>query len=91
MENWEMRYRVENVLPELKKLKGFFEDASKRSETRPDMVAGSFGAGMGVFFGNGIQHCNFDIPASAMKLIYEHNKKKIEADIERLEKMKSEL
>lgn len=91
MKKWQMRYEVESVLPELKKLKGFFEDASKHSETRPNMVAGHFGAGYSVFFGNAIQYCDFEIPASAMKLIYEHNKKGIEASIERLEKLKTEI
>ncbi len=89
-EKMEKEYEVNGVLPELKKLKGFFLDAVKRGETRPDMVAGYFGP-TGIFFGNVIQHCSFNIPASAMKLIYEANRENIDNKIKRLEDLKVEL
>ena len=57
---------VECKLPELHKLKEFFEQANK--ETRDNAVLGSFGT-RGVFYGNTISWCAFEIPASAMKLI----------------------
>ena len=80
------RYYVESKLPELRKLRDFFEQAMK--ETREDAVLGEFG---GVFYGNVIQHCCFEIPASAMKLIYEHNREKIDQEILRLEMLKKSL
>lgn len=81
-------YNLDCVLPELEKLKGFFEDSLKSDN--PNSVHGSFGS-ISVFFGNVIQHCNFDIPASAMKLIYEFNKENIDAHIKRLKELKEQL
>lgn len=81
-------YNIDCVLPELEKLKGFFEDSLKYDN--PNSVHGSFGSDS-VFFGNVIQHCNFEIPASAMKLIYEFNKERIDAHIKRLKELKEQL
>lgn len=81
-------YNIDAVLPELRKLKGFFEDSIK--DERPNSEHGSFGQ-TSVFFGNVIQHCNFGIPASAMKLIYEFNKERIDNTIERLSALEKEL
>lgn len=75
-------YNLERTLPELKKLRGFFESAMK--ETRDDAVLGHFGP-ISIFYGNVISCCDFEIPASAMKLIYEHNREKINQDILTLE------
>ena len=86
--SWNEIYNVEYVLPELKKLKGFFEDSLKYDN--PNSVHGSFGT-ISVFFGNVIQHCRFEIPASAMKLIYEFNKERIDAQIQRLTELKEQL
>lgn len=61
---------------ELEKLKRFFEDVEKQSD-KTNEIAGGFGAGHSVFFGNVIQYNYFDIPYSAMRLIYEANKEKI--------------
>lgn len=81
------KYDVDYVLPELEKLNRFFKDSIK--DERPNIVHGSFGQ-TSTFFGNVIQYCHFDIPASAMKLIYEFNKEHIEGTIERLNKLKCE-
>ena len=81
-------YNLDCVLPELEKLKGFFEDSLKYNN--PNSVHGSFGS-TSVFFGNVIQHCSFEIPASAMKLIYEFNKERIDAQIQRLKDLKEKL
>lgn len=62
---------------ELEKLKRFFEDVEKQSD-KTNEIAGGFGAGHSVFFGNVIQYNYFDIPYSAMRLIYEANKKRID-------------
>ena len=61
---------------ELKKLKSFFEEVEKQSD-KENAVAGSFGQYYSVFFGNVIQYNSFDIPYSAMRLIYKANKEKI--------------
>ena len=61
---------------ELKKLKRFFEEVEKQSD-KNNAIAGGFGVGYSVFFGNAIQYNYFDIPFSAMRLIYEANKEKI--------------
>jgi hypothetical protein len=71
-------------LEELKKLKGFFESCVKESD-KTKSVAGHFGAGYSVFFGNAIQYNSFDIPYDAMRLIYEANKERIENEIEQLQ------
>jgi len=81
------KYDVDYVLPELEKLNRFFKDSIE--DERPNVVHGSFGE-TSTFFGNAIKYCNFDIPASAMKLIYEFNKEYIESTIERLNKLKCE-
>lgn len=63
-------------IEELRMLKGFFEDCE---QSERDMeTAGHFGVGYSVFFGNAIQHNSFDIPYSAMRLIYRANKKQID-------------
>lgn len=67
-------------IEELKKLKGFFESCEKESH-RDKAIAGSFGCGYSVFFGNAIQYNSFDIPYSAMRLIYEANKERINNDL----------
>lgn len=67
------KYKIE----ELKKLKNFFESCEKESH-KDKAIAGHFGCGYSVFFGNAIQYNSFDIPYSAMRLIYEVNKEKIE-------------
>lgn len=67
-------------LEELKKLKGFFESCVQNSD-KTKAVAGQFGAGYSVFFGNAIQYNSFDIPYDAMRLIYEANKERIENEI----------
>lgn len=67
------KYKIE----ELKKLKNFFESCEKESH-KDKAIAGHFGCGYSVFFGNAIQYNSFDIPYSAMRLIYEVNKDKIE-------------
>lgn len=64
-------------IEELKKLKNFFESCEKESH-KDKAIAGHFGCGYSVFFGNAIQYNSFDIPYSAMRLIYEVNKDKIE-------------
>lgn len=67
-------------LEELKKLKGFFESCVQNSD-KTKSVAGHFGAGYSVFFGNAIQYNSFDIPYDAMRLIYEANKERIENEL----------
>lgn len=64
-------------IEELKKLKNFFESCEKESH-KDKAIAGHFGCGYSVFFGNAIQYNSFDIPYSAMRLIYEVNKERIE-------------
>lgn len=64
-------------IKELRKLKEFFESCEKESH-KDKAIAGHFGCGYSVFFGNAIQYNSFDIPYSAMRLIYEVNKDKIE-------------
>ena len=71
-------------LEELKKLKGFFESCVANSD-KTKAVAGHFGAGYSVFFGNAIQYNSFDIPYDAMRLIYEANKERIENEINNLQ------
>ena len=63
-------------IEELKKLRDFFEYCEKESH-KDKAIAGSFGCGYYVFFGNAIQYNSFDIPYSAMRLIYEANKERI--------------
>lgn len=58
-------------IKELRMLDSFFKDCCESDRTTA--IAGSFGA-YSVFFGNVIQHNSFNIPYSAMKLIYEANK-----------------
>lgn len=67
-------------LEELKKLKGFFETCVQNSD-KTKAVAGHFGVGYSVFFGNAIQYNSFDIPYDAMRLIYEANKERIENEL----------
>ena len=67
-------------LEELKKLKGFFESCVANSD-KTKAVAGQFGVGHSVFFGNAIQYNSFDIPYDAMRLIYEANKERIENEL----------
>ena len=69
-----------NKIEELKKLKGFFEKCEQSS--KEDSVAGHFGCGYSVFFGNAIQYNSFVIPYSAMRLIYKANKEQINAVLE---------
>jgi hypothetical protein len=64
-------------IEELRKLKEFFESCEKESH-KDKAIAGHFGCGYSVFFGNAIQYNSFDIPYSAMRLIYEVNKDRIE-------------
>ena len=73
----EIDYKLHRA-EELRKLKDFFEYCVNREN--PDSVAGNFGRS-GVFFGNVIQYCSFEIPAKAMEEIYRHNKEKIESDL----------
>ena len=67
----------ERKVKELHKLKKFFEECVERSDQTENIV-GSFGQGYSVFFGNAIQYNSFEIPISAMRLIYEANKKRID-------------
>ena len=83
--SWQEKYEIDCVLPELEKLNRFFKDSIE--DERTNVVHGSFGQ-TSTFFGNVIQYCHFDIPASAMKLIYDHNKESIEYKIEELKKKK---
>lgn len=64
-------------IEELRKLKGFFETCERDSH-KDKATAGHFGCGYSVFFGNAIQYNSFEIPYSAMRLIYEANKERIE-------------
>lgn len=64
-------------IAELRKLKRFFETCERDSHLDKS-VAGHFGCGYSVFFGNAIQYNSFEIPYSAMRLIYEANKERIE-------------
>lgn len=73
----EIEYRLHKA-EELRKLKDFFEDCINREKS--DSVAGSFGR-HGIFFGNLVEYCSFDIPASAMQEIYRHNKGNIEREL----------
>ena len=82
------KYEVDCVLPELEKLNRFFKDSIE--DERPNAVHGSFGQ-TSTFFGNVIQYCHFDIPASAMKLIYEFNKEHIENRIKDLNNLKNKM
>lgn len=66
---------------ELKKLKHFFEECVEESHKERE-IAGSFGCGYSVFFGNAIQYNSFEIPYSAMRLIYEANKERINNALE---------
>ena len=70
-----------NKIQELKKLKGFFESCVKNSD-KTKAVAGHFGVGYSVFFGNAIQYNSFEIPYDAMRLIYEANKERIDSILE---------
>lgn len=74
------RYKLE----ELKKLKGFFEYCVEKSD-KTKKIAGVFGVGHSVFFGNVIQYNYFSIPYDAMRLIYEANKERIEDEITNLQ------
>ena len=70
-------------IEELKKLKKFFEECI--SSDKENSIAGSFGV-CPTFFGNVIQHNSFDIPFSAMKLIYKANEKRIISILNKYEK-----
>lgn len=59
-------------IEELRVLDSFFKNCCESDRTID--IAGHFGAGYSVFFGNAIQYNSFNIPYSAMKLIYEANK-----------------
>lgn len=63
-------------LDELRKLKGFFESCNESG--KENSIAGSFGQGYSVFFGNAIQYNSFDIPYEAMRIIYRANKERID-------------
>ena len=70
-------------IKELKKLKNFFEECI--DSDKENAIAGSFGS-CPTFFGNVIQHNSFDIPFSAMKLIYRANEKRITSILNKYEK-----
>lgn len=72
---------------ELKKLKAFFEQVMNEKDRKDDSVDGTFGT-LSCFFGNVIQWNSFDIPHSAMKLIYLHNKKYIDDALKEMEEEK---
>ena len=72
-------YKIE----ELKTLKNFFEDCI--DSDKENSIAGHFGS-CSTFFGNVIQHNSFDIPFSAMKLIYKANEKRIISILNKYEK-----
>lgn len=68
-------------LKELRKLKVFFEDCLDESR-KEDQDVGSFGF-LPSFFGNVIQYNSFDIPIKAMRIIYEHNKDRINEELKK--------
>ena len=68
-------------LEELRKLKGFFEYCLDESR-KEDQVASSVGF-LSSFFGNVIQYNSFDIPIKAMRIIYEHNKDRINEELKK--------
>lgn len=72
-------------IKELKKLKIFFEECM--DSCNENAIAGRFGV-YPTFFGNLIEHNSFDIPFSAMKLIYKANKKRITDILNKYEKDK---
>ena len=72
-----MDYFRKCKIEELKTLKSFFEQCEKESH-KDKSIAGQFGCGYSIFFGNAIQYNSFEIPYSAMRLIYEANKERIE-------------
>ena len=72
-------------IKELKMLKNFFEECI--DSDRENSIAGHFGS-CSTFFGNVIQHNSFDIPFSAMKLIYRANEKRITSILNKYEKDK---
>ena len=74
-----MDYKIK----ELKKLKNFFEECM--DSCNENATAGRFGC-FPTFFGNLIEHNSFDIPFSAMKLIYKANEKRITAILNKYEK-----
>lgn len=67
-------------IEELRKLKRFFEHCEQSSEE--NSIAGYFGVGYSIFFGNAIQYNYFIIPYSAMRLIYKANKERIDDILE---------
>ena len=72
-------------ISELKKLKIFFEACV--DSHNENAIAGRFGC-CPTFFGNLIEHNSFDIPFSAMKLIYRANEKRITDILNKYEKDK---
>ena len=68
-------------IQELKKLKSFFETCVQETH-KTKAIAGQFGAGYSIFFGNAIQYNSFEIPFDAMRLIYEANKDRIDSILE---------
>lgn len=72
-------------IKELKMLKNFFEECI--NSDKENSIAGRFGS-CPTFFGNVIQHNSFDIPYSAMKLIYRANEKRITDILNKYEKDK---
>lgn len=72
-------------IKELKMLKNFFEDCI--DSDKENAIAGNFGV-CSTFFGNAILHNSFDIPFSAMKLIYRANEKRIFDILNKYEKDK---
>ena len=68
-------------LEELRKLKGFFEDCLDENR-KEDQDVGSFGS-LPSFFGNVIQYNSFGIPIKAMRIIYEHNKDRINEELKK--------
>lgn len=75
-------------IKELRMLDSFFKDCYESDRTTA--IAGRFGS-HSVFFGNLIQHNSFDIPYSAMKLIYEANKNWINTTLSNAESWQKNL
>ncbi len=68
-------------LEELRKLKYFFKYCLDKNR-KENQVAGSFGS-LPSFFGNVIQYNSFEIPIKAMRIIYEHNKDRINEELKK--------
>lgn len=83
----EKYYYSSQKTEELKTLKAFFERVMNENDRKDDSVDGTFGA-YSAFFGNLIMWNSFNIPHSAMKLIYLHNKKYIDDALKEIEEEK---